>query len=55
MPEGVFHDAHEVYWREPGTEEWQWTATFATKKQADGYKALMARVSGDTEYEVRAV
>jgi hypothetical protein len=55
MAEGFFHDAHEVYYRLKESDPWTWTATFATKRQADGYVAIMRNVGTKSEFEVRAV
>jgi len=37
MPEGIFHDAHEVYVRANNAVPWIWLATFPSKELAESY------------------
>ena len=54
MPEGIFHDAHEVYARATKDDPWQWQATTATEDLAETV-ASMITADHSLHTEVRPV
>ena len=54
MPEGIFHDAHDVYARPNNAVPWSWIATFSSKTLAENYTKSGA-IPLEAQIEVRPV
>jgi len=54
MPEGIFHDAHDVYARPNKAVPWIWLATFSSKALAENYTKSGA-IPLEAQTEVRPV